>query len=463
MLARRWRARWLAIACLCLITLPAVATRPHTADEIEYFSFVRSLWFDRDVSFDNEYRYFADHRFTTDPGFRATFLDVETPTGLRPTFATIGAALLWLPFYAVTDAGVRVARALGATMPADGFSAPYLTAVAWASTVYGWLALALSVSVARQLGGRGAEAAVAVAVGTPLLFYMYAQPGFAHACSAFVVALFVWTWMRVRTQWSVAGVATLAAIAALMTMVREQDAFIVIGPAADYAASVLGKLDARALRAALVRLAVAAGAFAVCFIPQAWAYLTINGHLGPSPVVANKMVWTAPWAMAVVFSPSHGWLAWTPLVAVALAGLIAGVVRPPAGNPRLRTVAVFLLVVVASQVYVSGSVATWTLAGAFGQRRFVGLTVCLVVGVAWLLARAAPPVRRFVVVPALVLAAWWNLGLAFQFGERSMDRQRLEPLRNARTTFLDLPGRVPAIVYRYLFARGSFYAAPTEP
>jgi hypothetical protein len=62
-----------------------------------------------------------------------------------------------------------------------------------------------------------------------------------------------------------------------------------------------------------------------------------------------------------------------------------------------------------------------------------------------------------------VLAAWWNLGLAFQFAERSMDRQRLEPLRNARTTFLDLPGRAPVIVYRYLFARGSFYAAPTEP
>jgi hypothetical protein len=119
--------------------------------------------------------------------------------------------------------------------------------------------------------------------------------------------------------------------------------------------------------------------------------------------------------------------------------------------------------VVASQVYVSGSVATWTLAGAFGQRRFVGLTVCLVVGVAWLLSRASPPLRRFVVVPVLVLAAWWNLGLAFQFAERSMDRQRLEPLRNARTTFLDLPGRVPALVYRYLFARGSFYAAPTEP
>ena len=41
-------------------------------------------------------------------------------------------------------------------------------------------------------------AALAVWLGTPLLFYMYVAPPFSHACSAFAVALFVWTWMRVR-------------------------------------------------------------------------------------------------------------------------------------------------------------------------------------------------------------------------------------------------------------------------
>jgi len=453
----------MAIACLCLLTLPAVATRPHTADEIEYFSFLRSLWFDRDLSFDNEYRYFVEHRFTTDPGFPATFLDQSTPTGVRPTFATIGAAILWAPFYAIADAGVRVARALGSDVAADGFSRPYLTAVAWGSAVYGWLALVLSASVARQLGGLGAAAAVAVALGTPLLFYMYAQPGFAHACSACVVALFVWTWMRVRGSWSVPGVAALAAIAALMTMVREQDAFIVIAPAVDYLAHAPGGDGVAAwVRRAAARFAAAAAAFAVCFAPQALAYIVINGHLGPSPIVANKMVWSAPWAMAVVFSPSHGWLAWTPLVAVALTGLIAAAVAPPGGDRRLRAVAVLLVLAVTSQVYVSGSVATWTLAGAFGQRRFVGLTVCLVIGIAWLLARATSRSRRVLAAAVVVLAALWNVGLAFQFAERSMDRQRLELARNARTTFLELPMRVPSLVYRYLFDRGSFYAAPVE-
>ena len=37
---------------------------------------------------------------------------------------------------------------------------------------------------------------------------------------------------------------------------------------------------------------------------------------------------------------------------------------------------------VAAQIYVNGSIETWTQAGAFGQRRFVGLTVLLVLGMA---------------------------------------------------------------------------------
>ena len=39
-----------------------------------------------------------------------------------------------------------------------------------------------------------------------------------------------------------------------------------------------------------------------------------------------------------------------------------------------------LLAMVACQIYVTGSVGSWTLAGAFGQRRFVALTPILVIG-----------------------------------------------------------------------------------
>jgi hypothetical protein len=55
---------------------------------------------------------------------------------------------------------------------------------------------------------------------------------------------------------------------------------------------------------------------------------------------------------------------------------------------------------------------------------------------------------------------WWNIGLMAQFGLHLMDRQRLTPAANAWTTFVELPRQAPAIVWRYLTDRESFYGLP---
>ena len=63
------------------------------------------------------------------------------------------------------------------------------------------------------------------------------------------------------------------------------------------------------------------GAFGVVYMPQALAYISLNGHLGPSRLVTRKMTWTAPHAFQVLFSPEHGFLVWTPLAILAIIGL----------------------------------------------------------------------------------------------------------------------------------------------
>src|ERR1700759_543656 len=146
------RRAW-ALVLAFIVSLPAVTSRLYASDEIEYYSFLRSLWFDQDLSFDNEYRYFADHGIARGVGFRETFLELTTPTGRRYNFGTIGSAILWLPMYAAADVGVRAARAAGVDVAADGYSRPYIAAVAYGSAIYGLLALLLSASVAERLLG----------------------------------------------------------------------------------------------------------------------------------------------------------------------------------------------------------------------------------------------------------------------------------------------------------------------
>ena len=293
-------------------------------------------------------------------------------------------------------------------------------------------------------------------VGTPLLFYMYVAPPMSHATSAFAVALFILIWLRVRSTWSPGGLALLGAAAALMTMVREQDAFFAVGPAIDFAQTQLTRRDAGRPRRwlhALVGVATAA----LVFTPQAMAYLALNDRLGPSRLVARKMTWTAPHGVDVLASPAHGFFWWTPLALVALAGLVILWRHLPRES---RVVAACLALTTAVQVYVAGSVESWSVAGAFGQRRFVALPAVRVIGLAAVLAAGSRRgVMRIGLTAALALACWWNVALVAQFGAGMMNRQRLELAGIAYNTFVVMPRALPELAWRYLFDRASFYEA----
>ena len=448
-----------ALVALFLLTLPAVTSRLYSSDEVQYVSYLRSLWFDHDVSFENEYRYFYERGVARTPGFEETFLQLTTPAGRRVNFGTLGCAILWAPFYAIADVAARAAEAAGGGIAADGFSQPYISAIAYGSAFYGFLAIVLSIGAARQVTGHGVAPALMVWAGTPLLFYMYAAPPYSHACSAFAVALFVTVWLRVRREWSPRGLATLGAAAALMAMVREQDIFFAVGPAVDW---LLNK--GQTTRDKVVAVASAAAAFAVGFLPQHLAYEALNGHFGPSRLVARKMTWSAPHALDVLFSPEHGFFFWTPLAPLALVGLIVLAWRGVGANPDVRRIGACAVLMVAMQVYVSGSVESWTVAGAFGQRRFLALTILLVLGVAtlWRYASAARTART-ALAGYMALAIWWNLAMTAAFGTELMDRQRLELRRNAYDAFITIPRMAPQIAYRYFTRRDSFYKTSAPP
>lgn len=456
------RPGWLVLGLIFLVSLPAVTPRIYASDEIEYFAHLRSIWFDRDLSFENEYRYFYDRGVATEHLFHETFLERTTPTGRRMNFTPVGCAILWAPFYAAGDLVARALHAAGQPVAIDGYSAPYIAAISYGSAFYGFAAVMLSWIVAKRLVGRGGLAALAVWLGTPLLFYTYVAPPMSHAVSAFTVAAFTLTWLNVRQTWSTRGLVGLGALAALMTMVREQDAFFVVAPGVDLLWTI-ARMPRRGDQGwpAVYRLlaGVIAGSitFAVVFIPQALAYVALNGRLWPAQEVERKMSWQAPHALEVVMSPEHGLLAWTPLAAIAMLGLFLLVYKPRIATvPDARRIAVCLLLAAALQIYVSGSVESWTSAGAFGQRRFVALTVVLTIGLAALFTAVKGPVRA-VTVAAVVMAIWWNLGLMAQFGTGMMDRQRLQLASNAYNTFVTVPARLPNLVYRYFFDRSSFY------
>jgi hypothetical protein len=266
--------------------------------------------------------------------------------------------------------------------------------------------------------------------------------------------------------------AALGAAGALMLMVREQDVFFGVAVAMDWILARGLPAHRRATREGgrdvargpLVGVLAALGCFLVAYSPQVVTYYVLNGHFGPHASVGNKMAWTAPHALQVMFSPEHGFFIWTPLALIAIGGLVL------AAFERQDRVWFILLLMVGLQIYVGGSVQSWTVAGGFAQRRLISLTAMLVIGYsAWsdyLQARvrgavSEPASARLVSLVLFrvltALCVYWNVALTAEFATGLMDRQKLDPRTNAYHAFVTLPRMAPSLAYRYLFERSSFY------
>jgi len=436
------------LIALFVLMLPFVGRKIRGADEIQYFSHLRSMVFDQDLDFANEYQYFYDR----DPeglrgGFKETYLDRrEVLTQRNINFTPIGCAVLWSPFYLLAHAGVLAARSLGSGVAADGFSTPYVAAVGYASALYAFVGLLLTHSALRRWADMADTAATAAVAalwwGTPLLYYMTIAPAFSHATSMMTVGLVVWLSLRAwsRDTWTWRETVVIGLAGGVAALVYEKELLYLSVPGLLLAAWALK--TRRWAEAATS--AVAMGATAVLIlVPQILAYRTLNGTFGPSPLVRRKMDYACPHCFEVLVDPGRGLFLWAPLVLVALVGLVVF------WNRRRDALASALLAAFVLQIWICGSVQSWHLAGAFGSRRFVSSAVVLAFGLATLVGWARARVGRAVTYAALLLFVWWNVSLMVQFGLRLMDRQRLEWPQVAKNQVIEVPRHLFRAVWLY--------------
>jgi hypothetical protein len=248
-----------------------------------------------------------------------------------------------------------------------------------------------------------------------------------------VVTLLLWLTLRFRSEGLTIGrAAGLGAVCGLAALVREQDGLFVVFPALVIA---FDGIRERRLPAALIRLATLGLAAVIVFVPQLLAYRAINGRFGPSHLVARKMSFASPHVLSVLFDPAHGLFVWAPILLLATGGLVLAVARARRGDPVPGALLAALLL----QIWINGSVESWTQAGAFGSRRFVGATPLLAWGLAALLAVVLARTSRRAVAVVLLAFAWWNVSLVVQFGLKLMDRQGLEWPRVAISQFTEVP------------------------
>ncbi len=424
---RAWAAAndlgpWL-ILTVCLALLPISLPRVALTDEVQYFAYVRSVYFDGDLDFRNEYAYFSAQRLAIgdtavrDALLREDALNPHPITGLLRNVAPVGSAILWAPGFILADGYVLIVNLFGANIPRDGFAQPYILGVCLMTLLYCFLGLQLTYRLARRYVDDFAAtvATLTVFLATPLLFYSYIAMVWSHANGFFLFALFLTIWMRHWRRPAERGLPIwllLGLVGGLMVITREQLGLLLIIPALEALGHYIALLRERAWPTAariFGRHLAFLATLVLTLTPQLLAYQVLNGRPLPSSTVGSKLIWTSPNFFNTLLDPGRGAFLWAPVLALGLVGLIWL-------GRKDAYLAGLLLAGFLAQTYINGAFGTtWHLSGAFGFRRLIECTPIFVLGLAALIGWLRPRSGPWPILATAGLLVYWNLGLIAQW------------------------------------------------
>jgi hypothetical protein len=398
------RASWRETAVVVLVLgLPLLAMqlgRPVPrldADAVEYYAHVRSLYFDGDLDFANEFHHF---------GILARYDKiVPTATGHRRTVFSIGPAILWMPFYAAGDV---VARLAGDRQ--DGYSPAHIRAVLLGSLAYGLAGLGLLHRLLRRSWSAAVSfwTLVLVLYATFLFWYLAVEAAMSHATAFFLAVAALTVWWDGRDGLTPVRAGVLGLVVGLLAAVRWQGALVLVLPGLTLLLSAR-RTPGPALRAGA---AVAAG-FLLGALPQLLAWKAIFGSylLADPPQGRRFLRLDRPFLLETLFSSRHGLLFWTPVLWAAFLGYVP-LVR------RERRLGLTLLALVCAMTYVNACSGDWWAGGSFSNRRFDTALPLLALGLAASLKAVHVAAVRYpgrVLAAAGLLLTAWNLVFMQQY------------------------------------------------
>ena len=424
---RQARALLLFVGLCCLLLFGATLFLPHSdghligSDGRSYFSTLRSLVFDGDFDFGNEYAYV---------GFAPKPL---TATGLPENPFAIGMPLLWLPFFLAAHLLSLLLNALGLAVSTDGLGLIYEAAVCLATIVYGAAAFLLLYRVLRRLfePWPSLVAILALWLGSAAIYYMVAEPSMSHAVTLFTAVLFLALWYPIPPQRSWPNWLALGASAGLAALVRWQDGILILLPLVELIWRLgTGQL---ALRKFVACAALLLAAALLVFSPQFIMWARLYGTPLTIPQGSDFFNWLAPKPLLTLFSTRHGLFTWHPVLLIALVGLV-----PLWRRDRALTLAILLLFT--AQLYLNSAIGRWWADDAFGGRRFTSLIPFLAFPLAALLEKVRGEKRATWALLALfaLLIVWNMLGTA-QFALHYVSRSEALAVRELTVDRFLLP------------------------
>ena len=411
----------LLLFSLVFITRPSI----HGNDGVQNYSYARSLIFDSNLDFTNEYDHFISKEADW---FDKKQIPRDPLTNLPINLYGVGSSILWSPWILWAHGVISVLNLNGYHLDASGYSWPYEWAISFGSAFYATLALWLLFRKFRSMTSEMSAfwAVLIIWLASPLFFYMYVHPSMSHANSFFLSTLFllqVFTRRKSAGRWFLFGLTC-----GLLTVTRFQDGILLVGLLIsefwDFCRTEESKLRwiAKSIGFYLCWLI----GFIVVISLQLLAWQKLQGSWTSGPrayMMQGTLDLLHPRHLTdVLFSSRHGLLYWHPALVLGFAGLlIAG---------RYLKEKLLCLICFAVILWVTGSWSIWWAGASFGQRMFISSFPFLAFGALFTVGR-----QRWVGIllkVVLIVAIIWNFGCIVQYGLGLIPRQK-------EVTFAEFP------------------------
>jgi hypothetical protein len=372
-------------------------------DVVSYYSYLPAVVIHGDISMN----YALGNDFYSDKIWGVVWKD-----GLGPVQKyTMGLSWLYAPFFLVAHVSALV---LG--YEAHGYSEPYkfwlqLSAIFYLLLGMAWLRKVL---LAYFPDGVTSVTMLVLAFGTNLYYYSFGQATMPHVYLFGMVSGLLLLTIRFHAAphwWSAIGIGI---VCGLLVLVRPSHIImwgIPLGFGVASGQPVRDRIRFWVRQFPTLLLWVLLQALVL--LPQLFYWRHLTGHWIHYSYGDESFFWNDPKVLSVLFSYRNGWLVYTPLMVLGIAGLLF--LRREA-----RPLAVVVPGILLLGTYVISCWWCWWYGGSFGQRAFIDYYPLLALGFAAVFTRTQYWLR----MKAPKIAGWSLLGLfvalnlfqTFQYG-----------------------------------------------
>ena len=371
------RSRWGVLVSVATylvfvsIFLGSPPTQHPGSDGFYTWLYTRSLVYDHDIDFKNDYEICGD------PYGK----NIDRGTGHPDNPFYVGPSVIWAPLYVVLQAVIRVPDRAPAEVKA-GCTGPIVARTLWVSTFLGALIVFIMYRLARRRVPDGPAAMTAGLLGlcTQLPAYAAVMTSYAHIHDTFWAALMTLASVRASEKPNAVGRWLLAG-ACVGIGILQRPVSVVLGVVPATLAIVVLWRSWKRLALALVGIGVPSLLLGV--VPQVLVYHYLYGRWwigAPHGRYYMQYGHAHPWL--VLFAPHGGLFFTAPVVWLAVIGFVIALY-----TKRLRALAIASLLACAMVTWLSSAALDWHGSGTFGARRLTCLLPLFAIPTALVIAR----------------------------------------------------------------------------